>query len=413
MPKYLYNALKNNSQLINGEIEADNLKDARQKIVALGFVPTKVYIENSNAIQNYTDNGLSGNINYKKIQFLSLQEKIIFTSELEVMLSSGIPILEALNTVAMHSPKKKLAEICSNLSISIMNGKTFSQAIESMYGEAFGTVYITLLRAGENSGELETVLARILMILRKQDNIKGKIISASIYPAILLLIMGGLILLFSKVVFPAFLGVITSFGGTVPFLAQLLIDICTFINNFWWFIIVFIVGMGYGISCLFKNIKIKTKWDNFILNIPVISDFIRYVNLANFMTILYVAYESGLPIMQALDLSNNAVGNNIIKRQVLNASKLIKNGKSFTDAFYSTGAIPGALMTMIAAGEKSGSLGKMLHDAADVIDKKVDMVLEALTRLFEPAVIITIGGIVLFVAVAFFQMYAGMLGSLF
>ena len=164
---------------------------------------------------------------------------------------------------------------------------------------------------------------------------------------------------------------------------------------------------------LFKNPEFKSKWDEFILKVPVISDFITYINLSNFMTVLQISYDAGLPIMSGLELANRSVGNYIIKHRISNSVHLVKSGKSLTEAFYQTGAIPNALMTMVATGEKSGTLGKMLHDAADVLDKRVDMALDALTKLFGPTVIVILGGVVLFIAVAFYQMYAGMLSSLF
>ena len=131
------------------------------------------------------------------------------------------------------------------------------------------------------------------------------------------------------------------------------------------------------------------------------------------MTVLHISYDAGLPIMSGLELSNKTVGNYTIKRQVNNAVNMVKGGKTLSEAFNLSHAIPQALLTMIATGEKSGTLGKMFHDVAEVIDKKVDMALEALTKLFEPTVIIIMGGAVLFIAVAFYQMYYSMLGSLF
>ena len=130
------------------------------------------------------------------------------------------------------------------------------------------------------------------------------------------------------------------------------------------------------------------------------------------MTVLHIAYDAGLPIISGLELSGKTVGNYCIRKKISSALAHVKSGKTLTEAFQRARAIPGALMTMIATGEKSGTLGKMLHDAAEVLDKKVDMALEALAKLFEPAVIIIMGGVVLFIALAFFQMYAGMLGSL-
>ncbi len=413
MAKYQYSALKNNTQVIKGMVEASNPREAREKIRALGYTPTKIYIEQSLSEQPYTTNEeIIKNSSTRKVTRLSLQEKIMFTSELEVLLSSGIPILEALQTIGLNSPKWKLKEICLNLQTCILSGMTFAQALNALYSKVFGPVYTALVKTGEDAGELEATLRRMLVLLNKQDRIKGKIIGASIYPGILILLMLGLLILFSKFVFPAFMSVFTFNGASLPFLASMLVGICSFVMNFWWFII-----LAFGAACgaavsLFKNPYFKSKWDEFILKVPVISDFVQYINLSNFMTVLQISYDAGLPIMSGLELSYKTVGNYTIKHRISNALGHVRAGKTLTESFQRAAAIPGALMTMIATGEKSGTLGKMLHDAAEVLDKKVDMALEALTKLFEPAVIIIMGGVVLFVAVAFYQMYVGMLGSL-
>ena len=414
MAKYKYNALKSNNNIINGEIEASNPREAREKIRELGFLPTKIYLEQSQESQQYSDL-IREEINYSQINVshLSLQEKIMFTSELEVLLSSGIPIVEALQSIANNTPKIKIKTVCEKIKDGILSGMTFAQALESFYGKVFGSAYTGLVKTGENAGELDTTLNRMLVLLRKQDRIKGKIINASIYPAILIILMLGLLILFSKFVFPAFMGVFAFNGAELPFLASMLVGICSFVEHFWWILII-CIGAAYGtVSSLFKNYQFKSRWDDFILKIPVVSDFIRYINLANFLTVLYISYDAGLPIMSGLELSNKTVGNHTIKAKISNSISFVKRGKSLTEAFQTTDVVPHALLTMIATGEKSGTLAKMLHDAADVVDKKVDMALEAMTKMFEPTVIVIMGGVVLFVAVAFYQMYIGMLGTLF
>ena len=337
----------------------------------------------------------------------------MFTSELEVLLSSGIPIVEALQSIANNTPKIKIKTVCEKIKDGILSGMTFAQALESFYGKVFGPVYTGLVKTGENAGELETTLDRMLLLLRKQDSIKGKIINASIYPAILIILMLGLLILFSKFVFPAFMGVFAFNGAELPFLASMLVGLCSFVEHFWWLLIIGVCAACGAVSSLFKNYQFKSRWDDFILKIPVVSDFIKYINLSNFLTVLHISYDAGLPIMSGLELSNETVGNHTIKGKISNSISIVKRGKSLTEAFQTTDAIPHALLTMIATGEKSGTLGKMLHDAAEVIDKKVDMALEAMTKMFEPTVIVIMGGVVLFVAVAFYQMYIGMLGTLF
>ena len=413
MAKYQYSALKNNNQIIKGEVEAATPREAREKIRLLGFVPTKIYTEETNTAVPVEQKIAEDNICNKNIKRLSLQEKIMFTTELQVLLSAGIPIIEALQTIENNSPKWKVKSVSFNIRQGIISGMTFAQSLTSIYGKVFGPVYTSMIKTGEEAGELDVTLERMLILLKKQDSIKGKIISASIYPGVLLIIMLGVMLIFTNFVFPAFYNVIQNGGGQITMNSMMLIGFCEFLKNFWWLVL---MGIGAGccaLTSLFKNPSFKSKWDEFILKIPVISEFIKYINLANFMTVLQISYDAGLPIMAGLELSNKTVGNYTIKRQISNAVTMVKSGKTLSEAFGCSQAIPPALLTMISTGEKSGTLGKMLRDAAEVIDKKVDMALEAMTKLFEPTVIVIMGAAVLFIAVGFYQLYYSMLGSLF
>lgn len=413
MAKFKYRALKDKTHIVTGEVEASSPREARRKIYELGFLPTKVYTEEIivDALPVTSQETLL--TNGKIVKSLSLQEKIMFTSELEVMIASGIPILDALHSLENSSSREKIKIICHNVQKSIINGMTFATALASLYPKVFGELYITLVKTGEEAGELDITLGRMLYLLRNQDDIKSKIIRASIYPAVLILIMFGVLMLFSIKVFPAFYGVLQFNSTDIPFYSRMLIGFCQFINHFWWLVIVCIGAFCGAISMLFQNPQIKSKWDDFVLKIPVVSDFIQYINLSNFMSVLYIAYEAGVPIVNALKLSNKTIGNYTIKNKVANAINMVKNSKPLSEAFNVTGAIPSALITMIATGEKSGTLGKMFRDSADVIDKKVNMALEAMTRLFEPTLIVIMGIAVAFIAVGFYQMYFAMLGSLF
>lgn len=413
MAKFKYQALKNNTKLVEGEIEASSPREAREAIRKLGFMPTKIYTETPSGTEIQALKAKDAQFETQKVKFLSLSQKIMFTSELETMLSAGIPIMEALNSMETNSPDLKIKNICMTLRLSISAGSTFAQSIKSHYGEVFGPVYTSLVETGENAGELEVTLSRMLVLFRKQDSIKGKIISASIYPCVLILMMLGLLLIFAKLVFPKFASVMAFNGADLPIMAQSIIGAFNFIGNFWWLVLLIFGALVYVVVKMFKIPSIKAKIDNFVLKIPALSDFITYINLSNFMTVMNISYDAGVPIMSGIELAGKTVGNNTIKSKISASANLIRLGKTLTESFERTAVLPHALLSMISAGEKSGTLGKMFHDCAEVIDKKVDLALEAMTRLFEPTVIIIMGIAVLFIMIAFVQAYVGMLGSIF
>lgn len=413
MAKFQYKALKNKTEFVEGEVEATSLREARQKIIALGFLPTKVYTEFMPADQNYSNTVAPISDSQVVVRRLSLNEKIWFTTELQTLLGAGISVLEALESVEKTSAGLKVKSVCKTLRQSILSGNTFAQSMEKYYSKVFGQVYIGLVKAGEDSGALDETLARMLVILNKEAKVLDKIKSASIYPCLLIALMLGVIMLFSVVVFPRLMGVVAFSGGEAPFFAKTVFGFCTFVQHFWWLIIIFIVGGLTGFSMLLKTYAFKKGIDKFILEVPKLSEFISYINLANYMTVLYISYEAGVPIVLALELALKTVGNIQIKTKLSNVAYLVKSGQSLTYSLSSSQVVPAALMSMVSTGEQSGSLGKMLKEAADVIDKKVDFVLEALSKCFEPIIIIIMGLCVGALLVAFMQMYASALTSLF
>ena len=412
MTKFQYKALKNKTEFVEGEIEANSPREARQKILALGFLPTKVYTEYCGEKQSYAEQSYVSVGHIQNVKRLSLNEKIWFTSELQTLLGAGISVIEALESVERNSASLKIKSISNHLRQSIFSGATFAQSMEKYYANVFGQVYIGLVKAGEAAGELDETLARMLVILDKEEKILDKIKSASIYPCILIAMMLGLIILFSCLVFPNLMGVVTFSGGEAPFFAQLVIGFCSFVQHFWWLLIVLVAGVIAGFQALMQTYVFKKKVDEFVLKVPKLSEFINYINLANYMTVLHISYDAGVPIVAALELAQKTVGNLLIKAKLSSVVSMVKSGKSLTQAFNTSQVIPSPLMSMIATGEKSGSLGKMLKETVDVIDKKVDFVLEALSKAFEPTIIIILGLCVGALLIAFMQIYTSALSSL-
>lgn len=408
MAKFKYEALQDNIKIVEGELEASSLREARELIRKLGFIPTMVCLQDFQA-----EPAVEAKEHYSTVKHLTLGQKIRFTSELETILTAGIPILEALETIEKNSPDLKIKIVCKDIKLAIMANSTFAHALEKLYGNVFGLVYTALVKTGEDAGELEATLGRMLILLRKQEAIKDKIVSASIYPAVLLGMLSILFVIFAKLVFPKFAELMKFNGADLPFLAQVIMGTSDFIDQYWWLVIIIICAGCYVAVNLFKKPPVKRCLDKLVLKTPVISDFFTYINLSNFMTIMHISYDAGVSVTSCLELANKTVGNAIIKSKVCSAANMIRGGKPLAEALAQVDVIPHALLSMLSAGEKSGTLGKMFRDCANVIDKKVDMTLEAMTKLFEPAVILIFGGVVFIFVLAFMQAYLGMLGTFY
>lgn len=402
MTLYKYVALKNNKELFESVIEAADERSAREMIRNSGYIPVKVYLDDD-------EKPLLKQAKTEKV-YLSLKEKRLFTTSLQSMISSGIPVVEAFAIMESNLGKSKLRRIAGDIKEKIINGYTFTQALES-YENTFGEVYVKLCRAGEMSGELDIVLDRLSQLLQKQALITDKIISASVYPVIIVIMLFGLLGLFGAKVFPALLGAANMNGIEVPVETSMLVSLITFLQNYWWLIIIFVCGIGYGVVKFIQLSPVKLRIDSCLLGIPVVGDFVQYKALANFTAVLQVAYDSGVPITESVTMAKDSIENEELRKRCEILEDMIYKGKSLSEAAASSGIMPPDFLAMIVVGEKSGTLGQMLKELSDNIDKKVFAIVNNLSTLVGPAFLIILGVFIGFILLAFLKFYYGMLGS--
>lgn len=401
MTKYHYQAYKEKTkEIISGEIEAESPREAREKIVELGFLPTKVYEETKSEAKKQITRTLEPQYRVKN---LSLDEKIQFTSEIGVLLSSQIPIIEALNNISLNVNNNKLKKISTGLRHFIQNGSTLKEAMEK-YNNIFDEVYIGLITAGEMSGDMDKTFERLSDLLRKQKALKDKIIGASIYPIILTVIILATLMIFGFWVIPKLTAFYVTYGATIPPFTQKFIGVLEFIKTNWIFFTIGTLGSLYGLILLFKTKIMKIFMDNFVLKLPILSNFVNFANLSNFMAVLGIAYEAGMPIVQAVEMSGSTIKNSVLKSKIKNITAMLNKGHTLHDSVKNKQFLDAASENMIMTGEKAGNLGQMLTKIADIFDKKVDLAIETLSRAFEPFIIIIMGIIVTILMAAFLPM---------
>lgn len=397
MTIYNYVALKNNKDIVKGKIEADDLRGARDGIRKLGFIPTKVYEEKS---KNDLKDVLT-NINPGKIKNLRLGERIDFTSTLQILAQSGIPIIESLMFIENDAARPRVRIVARELRRQIMSGATFADTI-ARYPEQFGQIYIGLVKAGEDSGELEKTLQRLLELLNKQAAVRSKVIGTLMYPCFVIFLAIIIVLIMLMFVFPVFKEMFDNMGKDLPWITATLMSAGVFLKTYW-FVAPLIVGSIVGTATfLLRWQPSKRKIDDIVLKIPLLSDLIQFSNYANFVAVLQVAYDAGVPIIECLYLSNLTLTNYTLKTKIEEASKKVQQGQHLSVALRSTHVMPKMILFMIATGEQSGRLGDMLLQATNFIDKKLDNIIDTLTKMIEPLMLIVIGSIVLTLALALY-----------
>ena len=405
MTIYNYTALKNNKEIVKGKIEAASPREARENVRKLGFLPTKIEEERS---KNQADPKEVANAAKKgKVAKLGLQERIDFTSTLQILAQSGIPIIESLLFIENDAAKLKIRLVAQELRRQIMNGGTFADTI-AKYPQQFGQIYIGLCKAGEDSGELEKTLERLLELLNKEAATRSKVIGTLMYPVFVIVLAIFIVLIMLMFVFPVFKDMFDTMGKELPWITAKLMEIGVFLKTYW-YLVPLMLGSAFGIiTFLFRWQPSKRKIDEYVLKIPVISDLIQFSNFSNFIAVLQVAYDAGVPIIECLYLANLTLTNHTLKTRIESATSKVQQGQHLSSALRSTRVMPKMILFMIATGEQSGRLGDMLMQATNFIDKKLDNIIDVMTKMIEPIMLIVIGSIVLVLALA---LYLPLFGS--
>ena len=399
MATYGYSAYRkdNRKSLVTGQVDAFDLAEARKKIKEMDLIPVTINEEKQK--DSKKKNAAGGGKG--SISSLSLREKIDFTSTLEILTSTGIPIIEALLFIEQNSDSKRIKAIAHEFRQEIIGGKTLGETLEK-YRNIFGRVYIGLIKAGEDSGELDKTLVRMLELLNKQDNIKGKVIGALIYPAVVVCLAIVAILVMLIFVFPAFDEMFNNLGKPLPLITRLCMDAGIALKTYWLlFLIIFVFGI-FALKQMYANPVFRKQFDGFILRLPMISDLLKYSNFSNFIAVLQVAYEAGIPIVDCLFLANLTIDNHVLSAAILQVASKVQQGTHLSVALKGIKEVPTMMQFMIATGEQSGRLGDSLYHCVNFIDKKLDAVIDGFTKLIEPMLMVGIGLLVAILGMALY-----------
>ncbi len=394
MTIYTYIALKDNNETVKGKIEAENIRNARAQIKKLNLLPIKVYEEiNLDNKQNA--------LPIIKLRPLTLKEKIDFASTYQTLSGAGVPVVESLLFMEQEAGSARIRNLARELRRHILAGGTFADTIKR-YNDIFDPVFVGLTKAGEDSGEMETTMQRIIELLRKQEATRSKVQGALMYPGFVIIIAIVVIIVMLTFVFPKFAEVFVEQGKELPLVTSLCIKAGDFIVEYWYAVILLFIALGFGIYFMFKYPVTRNIIDKYALKLPLIGNLIKYGDFANYLAVLQVAYDAGVPIVNSLTLAGITLTNVLIQAAMNTAKFKVQQGLHLSAALRSTGVLPKMLLFMIQTGEQSGKLGTMLAQAVVFIDKELEKFIETLTKFIEPIMLIVLGGIVLFFALALY-----------
>ena len=390
MTIFNYIALRNQSEIVNGKIEAEDVKAAREAIRNLGLTPTKVFEDSQKTSAPKV-----------RLSPLSLQELIDFTGTFKTLIATGVPIIEGLVFLEKDAVSSRIRLLAREIRKQVIAGATFADTV-AKYQEIFGSIYVGLTKAGEDSGEMEKTLERLSELLKKQAAIKGRVIGTLIYPCFVIVLAAIVVTVMLMFVFPAFKEMFDQSGASLPIFTQICIDLGEFLKKYWALTLVSPVIIGGLIYMAFKNQTSRRILDDFFLKVPLVGDMLKYANFSNFITVMFVAYEAGIPIVDCLHLGNLTIDNKTIKKKITDAITKVQQGTHLSTALRGANIMPSMVLFMIATGEQTGKLGELLHQSVLFLDKKLDDIIDALTKMIEPLMLIVIGSIVMFLALALY-----------
>ena len=390
MPFYKYLAKDEEGNTINAVIEA------KDEAVAMDMLRVKNLI----IITITEDKQSTAKAASKKSAFGSVKadELVIFSRQLATMVNAGIPLVQSLDILSEQMESPVFRQVVTQIRSDVESGSSMSGALEK-HPKVFSVLYTNMVKAGETSGMLDEILERLAGYLEKNESLIRKVKSAMVYPAVVssMAVLITLVLLLK--VIPTFKEIFSTLGGTLPMPTQVLITISDLVTKYFLFTI---IGLGlavFGLTRIIKTPQGRFKFDQIILKLPVFGVLLQKVAVARFSRTLATLIRSGVPILGAMEIVGKTSGNKVIELAVDKARAGIKEGESISAPLAKSKAFPPMVTRMIAVGEESGELEKMLSKIADFYEDQVDVAVSGLTSLIEPLIIaflgIVVGGIVI------------------
>jgi len=401
MASFQYEALKiSDRSRINGVISAVSEKEAREMLREQNLIPTKIVVLSSDANRGGKKKGGIGGF-IQNITGVGAKDKIAFTRNVGMMIRAGIPVMEALLYYENYASNPKFRKIVTQVRQDILSGYSFSQAL-AKHKQVFDDVYVNVTKAGERAGELDQTMGRLTHLLTKAEQLKMKIVSASVYPIIVVVILCLVLLVMFLLVLPTFADIYKQMGVKLPLITQFMLAISNALRNYW-FISFPILGFSiFGITKFVKSPTGKSIVDEQVLKVPVLGDLVKHTQSSNFVSTLYVSFGAGLPITDALFLATETLTHTQIKAGFKSVNVQIQAGQRLAVALAATGFVPDIVMLMISTGEESGDLEKMLEASYDYLEEEIGHRVGILTSLMEPIMLLVIGMVVGFVALSIY-----------
>lgn len=386
MPKtFTYKVRDSRGRTVEGELEADNQNQVVGKLRDMGYTPV--------SIDSAAGTGIKREIKLPGSDRVKIKDVAIFSRQFATMINSGLSLLRALSILSIQTENKTLSRIISDVASDVEGGSSLSAAM-GKHPKAFNQLYIAMIRAGEAGGVLDTVLLQLASTIEKQVELRQKVKSAMTYPVAVLSLV--LMILAAMLIFvvPMFEDLYSELGGSLPVPTRILLNVSAFVTSKLPFIIIGTGVLVFGLRRYIGTEGGRRRWDQFKLNMPIFGVLVHKTALARFSRTLESLLRAGVPILESLQITSETVGNVVVAEAVLKVQDAVRHGEALARPLGELDVFPPMVTQMMAVGEETGALDEMLGKIGEFYEQEIQALVDALTSLLEPLLIVVLGGTV-------------------
>lgn len=396
MSVFQYQAVNLQGKRHKGLIEADSARQARQLLREQGLLAESVHETRSVADNPATAHTLRWQ------RGISASELALLTRQLATLVQAAMPLEECLRAVAEQCEKNRLKSLMLAVRTQVLEGHTLADSLRA-YPLVFDELFCAMVAAGEKAGHLDAVLSRLADYTEQRQYMKGKLLQAMIYPLVLTVVAIGVIAILLASVVPKVVAQFDHLGQALPHSTQLLIALSDGVRDYGLWLVGALLVLGVLVQRLLRQPALRLRWDRFWLRLPLLGKVSRGLNTARFARTLSILSSSSVPLLEGMQIAASVASNRYVRSQILTAAERVREGSSLRAALGSSGLFPPMMLHMIASGERSGELEPMLLRAADNQDREFEALVTLALGIFEPLLIVSMAGVVLFIVVAILQ----------
>ena len=393
MPNFSYRGLDKSGKQVAGQISADDGQGALARVKSLGVFPTDVKIAHSTASTAKRSVSISTNGSVRSADLT------IFSRQLANLVRGGLPLMRTFSALTEHTENPRLKAALERMQQEIKGGKSLWEALDG-FPNIFPSLYVSMVKAGEASGQLSSVLQWLADYLEKEQSRKNQIKSALAYPCLLLVVGAVTIISLVAFVVPKFVSMFQEFGQALPMPTVILIGISKGVQNWWWVILALGIGTVLGTKAYIRTPGGRLQSDRVRLRLPLFGKLNLKSSVSKFARTTSTLLQGGVTLFESMNIVRDVIGNEVLARGADSVRDGMREGESFAGRLKDSGVFPPLLTHMAAVGEETGDLQGVLITVADAYDVEVEATLKSVVSLLEPIIIVLIGGAIAFIILA-------------